>query len=466
MKMNKYDIAIIGSGPGGYVAAIRATQLGKKVVVIEKGELGGVCLNRGCIPTKALLKSAEVYDTIKHADSFGIEVENIKPDFRKIIERSRNVAAMMSKGVQFLFKKNKIDVVQGAGKIVSKGKVEVKDEDGNISNVEADNIIVATGAKSRNLASIPQNGKNIIGYWEAMTLEKLPKSMVIVGSGAIGCEFANFYNALGTEVTIVEYMPQILPLEDEEVSKQLARNFKKKKVKILTAAKVESVTVAGNSCLIDIETKKGREQLQSEVVLSAVGVETQVNNIGLEQLGVKVEKGKIEVDKYYKTNVDGIYAIGDVVHGPALAHVASAEALVCVEALAGLEPKPVDYDVIPSCVYTFPSEVASVGLSERCAVEKGYEVKVGKFPFTASGKAVAVGKNEGFVKAVFNAEDDTLLGASIVGYNATEMLQETVLALAKKNTAHDLITIIHAHPTMSEAIMEAAADALGEAIHK
>ncbi|MFV0506869.1 MAG: dihydrolipoyl dehydrogenase [Bacteroidales bacterium] len=464
--MNRYDIAIIGSGPGGYVAAIRAAQLNKKVVVIEKGELGGVCLNRGCIPTKALLKSAEIYDSVKHAEAYGVEVDGAKANFSKIIERSRNVASMMSKGVHFLFKKNKIDVVQGLGKIIAKGQVEVLSESGDTSLVEADNIIIATGAKSKNITSIPQDGKNIISYWEAMTLKKLPKSMVIVGSGAIGCEFACFYSALGTEVTIVEYMPQILPLEDEEASKQIARNFKKKKVKILTSTKVERVTVLENMCHLDIETKKGTEQLQSEIVLSAVGIESQVTNIGLENIGVKVENGKIVADNYYRTNIDGIYAIGDVVHGPALAHVASAEALVCIEAIAGMSPKPVNYSIIPSCVYTFPSELASVGLSEQAAIKEGYEVKIGKFPFTANGKAVAVGKNDGFVKAIFNAKDNALLGTSIVGYNATEMLHETVLALAKKHTAHDLTNIIHAHPTMSEAIMEAATDALGEAIHK
>ncbi len=415
----KYDIAILGSGPGGYVAAIRASQLGKKVVVVEKSEIGGVCLNWGCIPTKALLKSAQVFNYSKHAAEYGVNIDgDVTPDLTAMVKRSRGVAEGMSKGVQYLFKKNKIDLVQGFGKIVPGKKIEVTENDGQKTMVEADHVIIATGAKARQLPSMPIDGKKIIGYRHAMTLEKLPESMVVVGSGAIGSEFAYFYNTLGVKVTLVEYFPNIIPLEDEEASKQLARSFKKAKMKIMTDSTVESVDTSGDKCKVNIKTKKGNVEVEADIVLSAVGIETNLEGIGLKEVGIATEKGKVVVDDFYRTNVEGYYAIGDIVKGPALAHTASHEGITCVEKIAGLDVEPVDYGNIPACTYTSP-EVASVGMTEKQAVEAGYEVKVGKFPFTASGKASAAGKRDGFVKIVFDAKYGELLGCTMVGENVT-----------------------------------------------
>jgi dihydrolipoamide dehydrogenase len=461
----KYDIAILGSGPGGYVAAIRASQLGKKVVVVEKSEIGGVCLNWGCIPTKALLKNAQVFNYSKHAAEYGVNIDgDVTPDLTAMVKRSRGVAEGMSKGVQYLFKKNKIDLVQGFGKIVPGKKIEVTENDGQKTMVEADHVIIATGAKARQLPSMPIDGKKIIGYRHAMTLEKLPESMVVVGSGAIGSEFAYFYNTLGVKVTLVEYFPNIIPLEDEEASKQLARSFKKAKMKIMTDSTVESVDTSGDKCKVNIKTKKGNVEVEADIVLSAVGIETNLEGIGLEEVGIATEKGKVVVDDFYSTNVEGYYAIGDIVKGPALAHTASHEGITCVEKIAGLDVEPVDYGNIPACTYTSP-EVASVGMTEKQAVEAGYEVKVGKFPFTASGKASAAGKRDGFVKIVFDAKYGELLGCTMVGENVTEMISEVVVARKLETTGEEIIKSVHPHPTMSEAIMEAAADAYGECIH-
>lgn len=460
----KYDLIVIGSGPGGYVAAIRAAQLKMKVAVVERESLGGICLNWGCIPTKSLLKSAQVYDYFKHAEDYGIKIEGeAKPDFEKVIQRSRGVADGMSKGIQFLFKKNKIDVIEGSGKLKAVGKVEVE-KDGKTSVVEAEHIILATGARSKELPHIRQDGKKIIGYRQAMTLPKLPKSMLVMGSGAIGSEFAAFYNSMGTEVTLVEFLPNIVPLEDEEVSKQLERNFKKDKIKVMTGSSVESVEVKGDLCKVKIKTPKGVEEAEVEIVLSAVGVTPNIENIGLEELKVELENGKVKVDEFYNTNVKGIYAIGDIVGGPALAHAASAEGITCVEKIAGLNPEPVDYKNIPGCTYTNP-EVASVGLTEKAAKEAGYEIKVGKFPYSASGKASAAGQKDGFVKLIFDAKYGELLGAHMIGANVTEMIAEMVVSRKLETTGHELIKSIHPHPTMSEAIMEAAAAAYGEVIH-
>ncbi|MCF8378074.1 MAG: dihydrolipoyl dehydrogenase [Bacteroidales bacterium] len=460
----KYDLVVIGSGPGGYVAAIRAAQLKMNVAVIERENLGGICLNWGCIPTKSLLKSAQVYDYFNHAEEYGIILEGgAKPDFEKIIQRSRGVADGMSKGIQFLFKKNKIDVIEGFGKLLAPGKIEVE-KDGKKSTVEADHIILATGARSKELPHIKQDGKKIIGYRQAMTLPKQPKSLLVMGSGAIGSEFAAFYNSIGTEVTLVEFLPNIVPVEDEEVSKQLERNFKKSKIKVLTDSSVESVDTSGNLCKVKIKTPKGEVEVEAEIVLSAVGVTPNIENIGLEQLKIELDKGKIKVDEFYKTNVKGVYAIGDIVGGPALAHVASAEGITCVEKIAGLNPQAVDYKNIPGCTYTNP-EVASVGMTEKAAVEAGYEIKVGKFPFSASGKASASGQKDGFVKLIFDAKYGELLGAHMIGANVTEMIAEMVVARKLETTGHELIKSIHPHPTMSEAIMEAAAAAYGEVIH-
>jgi len=460
-----FDIIIIGSGPGGYVAAIRASQLGLKVGVVEKAEPGGICLNWGCIPTKSLLKSAQVYNNMVHSIEYGISVEGaIRPDFQKIIERSRNVAANMSKGIQYLFKKNKIEIIQGRGKLVDSGTVEVAATDGSVINISAPHIILATGARSKELPGLKQDGKKVIGYREALTLPEQPKSMIVVGSGAIGSELAFFYQTIGTKVTLVEYMPNIVPLEDEEVSKQLARSFKKAGMTVLTEATVESVELAGELCKAKIKTKKGEEYLEADVVFSAVGVSTNIEGVGLEEVGVQTEKGKILVDSVYKTNIQGIYAIGDIVHGPALAHVASAEGIVCVEAIAGKNPKPLNYSNIPSCIYTNP-EVSSVGMTEKQTREAGFELKIGKFPFTASGKASAAGEKDGFVKLIFDAKTNELLGAHLIGYNVTEMIAELVLARETKINGHELIKIIHPHPTISEAIMESAAAAYGEVIH-
>ncbi|HXK82049.1 MAG TPA: dihydrolipoyl dehydrogenase [Bacteroidales bacterium] len=461
----KYDLLVIGSGPGGYVAAIRASQLGMKTAVVERAELGGICLNWGCIPTKALLKSAQVFNYLKHAGDYGIEIEGAaNPNFEKIVERSRNVANGMSKGIQFLFGKNKIDVINGHGKLLAQGKVQVTNQDGKSSTVEAKNIILATGARSKELPGLKQDGEKIIGYREAMTLKKQPQSLIVVGSGAIGAEFAYFYNSIGTQVTIVEYLPNLVPLEDEDVSKQLERSFKKSKIKVLTNTAVKGAKVIGDKVEVLLEGKKGEETIEADVVLSAVGVDTNIANIGLEELGVKTYRDKIVVDDYYKTNIDGIYAIGDIVHGPALAHVASAEGICCVEKIAGLDVEPIDYNNIPSAVYSVP-EIASVGITEKQAIEAGYEIKVGKFPFTASGKAAAAGSKEGFIKLIFDAKLGELLGAHFIGDNVTEMISEMVVAKKLEATAHEIIKSIHPHPSMSEAIMEAAAAAYDEVIH-
>ena len=459
-----YDVIVLGSGPGGYVTAIRASQLGLKTAVIEKESLGGVCLNWGCIPTKALLKSANVYDYINHAEDYGIQVSNFKADFTSVVKRSRGVAEKMSGGVQFLMKKNKIDVIMGTGKVIPGKQIEVTDEKGETTNYSAKNIIIATGAKSRQLPNLPQDGKNIIGYRDAMVLPKLPKKMVVVGSGAIGVEFAYFYNAMGVEVTVVEFLPNIVPVEDEEVSKQLERTFKKNGIKIMTNSSVESVETEGKGCKVTVKTKKGEEKIDCDVVLSAVGIESNISNIGLEETGIATDNGKIIVNEYYETNITGYYAIGDVVPGPALAHVASAEGITCVEKIAGLNPEPIDYGNIPGCTYCSP-EVASVGMTEKAAKEAGHDIKVGKFPFSASGKASASGHNDGFVKLIFDSKYGELLGGHMIGANVTEMIAEIVALKKLETTGHELIKTIHPHPTMSEAVMEAAAAAYDEVIH-
>ena len=460
-----YDLLIIGSGPGGYVAAIRAAQLKMKVAVVEKAELGGICLNWGCIPTKSLLKSAQVFEYLKHASDYGISTSGeIKPDFPAIIARSRSVAEGMSKGVQFLFKKNNIDHIKGFGLLSDGTSVEVEDQEGNRKTFTAKNIIIATGARSKELPGMKQDGKRIIGYREAMTLQKQPGTMIVVGSGAIGSEFANFYQSIGTEVTLVEFLPRIVPNEDAEVSKQLERSFKKMKMKIMTDSTVQSVDTSGEKCKVTINTPKGSEVQETDIVLSAVGVSTNIENIGLEKAGIKTDKGKVVVDDFYRTNVPGIFAIGDIVHGPALAHVASAEGIICVEKISGIDVKPLNYGNIPSCTYTTP-EIASCGLTEQAAKEAGYDIKVGKFPFTASGKASAAGAKEGFVKLIFDSSYGELLGAHMIGANVTEMIAEIVVARNLETTGHEIIKSIHPHPTMSEAIMEAAAAAYGEVIH-
>jgi len=459
----KYDILIIGSGPGGYVAAIRASQLGKNVAIVEKAELGGICLNWGCIPTKALLKSAQVFEYTQHAKDYGITIGEPKADFSAMVDRSRGVAGGMSKGVEFLMKKNKITVIKGHAKILAKGKVEV-DNDGKKETVEADNIILATGARSRELPGIKLDGKKIIGYREAMVLDKQPKSMVIIGSGAIGIEFAYFYAAIGTEVTVIEFMPRILPVEDIDVSKELTKIYKKKGIKIMTDSSVESVDTSGKGCVAHVKTAKGVEKIECDIVLSAAGVQTNLENLGLEALGIKTEKGKVMVDEFYQTNVAGIFAIGDITPGPALAHVASAEGIICVEKIAGEHTEPLDYNNIPGCTYCSP-EIASVGLTEEQAKEKGYELKVGKFPFSASGKAAASGAKEGFVKVIFDAKYGEWLGAHFIGAGVTDMIAEAVVARKLETTGHEILKAVHPHPTMSEAIMEAVAQAYGECIH-
>ena len=460
-----YDIIVVGSGPGGYVAAIRASQLGLKVAVVEKAELGGICLNWGCIPTKALLKSANVFEYIKHAEDYGISVKDSKADFGAIVKRSRGVAEKMSGGVQFLMKKNKIDVLNGFGKIKKGKKVDVTDDKGKSTEYSASKgIILATGARSRVLPSLPQDGKKIIGYREAMVLPKLPKSMVIVGSGAIGVEFAYFYQTMGVDVTVVEYMPTIVPVEDEDVSKQLERSFKKMKMKIMTNSSVESVDTSGKGCKVKVKTKKGEEVLECDIVLSAVGIETNIEGIGLEEVGIVTDKGKVIVNDFYQTNIPGYYAIGDITPGPALAHVASAEGIICVEKISGMDVDSLDYGNIPGCTYCSP-EIASVGMTEAAAKEAGYELKVGKFPFSASGKASAAGANEGFVKLIFDAKYGELLGAHMIGMNVTELIAEIVAIRKLETTGHELIKTVHPHPTLSEAIMEAAATAYGEVIH-
>jgi dihydrolipoamide dehydrogenase len=460
-----HDVIIIGSGPGGYEAAIRASQLGMKVGVVEKSELGGICLNWGCIPTKSLLKSAQVYDYLKHAGEYGITVEGkYTPDLKAMIRRSREVAGAMSKGVQFLFKKNKIEHIAGFGKVLDGKTVEVTGDDGKKTKLNANHIILATGARSKELPSMKQDGKKIIGYREALLLEKLPKSMIVVGSGAIGSEFAHFYNTLGTKVTLVEFLPNIVPLEDEEVSKQLERSFRKSGMTVMTNSAVESANTGGKKCRVKVKTKNGEETLEADIVLSAVGITPNIEGIGLQETGIEMENGRIKVDDFYRTNVKGVYAIGDIVHGPALAHVASAEGIVCVENIAAKNPLPVQYKNVPACTYTTP-EIASVGYTEKQAKEAGYEIRTGKFPFTASGKASAAGHKEGFVKLVFDAGYGELLGAHMIGDNVTEMISEIVVARNLETTEHEIVKSIHPHPTMSEAVMEAAAAALGEVIH-
>ena len=460
----KYDLIVIGSGPGGYVAAIRASQLGLKVGVVEKENLGGICLNWGCIPTKALLKSAQVFDYLQHAKDYGININNPEVNFGGMVQRSRDVADGMSKGVQFLFKKNKIDQIKGTGKVAGNKKVEVKDESGKMNTYEASHIIIATGARSRELPSLKQDGKKIIGYREALALEKQPKSMIVVGSGAIGTEFAYFYHTIGTKVTLIEYLPNIVPLEDEEVSKQLLRTFKKSGMEVITEASVEAVEIKNNECVAKVKTKNGEETLKADIVLSAVGISANLENIGLEETGIITDKGKIIVDDFYRTNIPGIYAIGDVIPGPALAHVASAEGIICVEKIAGKDVESLNYNNLPGCTYCQP-EIASVGYTEIAAKDAGYEVKVGKFPFSASGKANAAGAKDGFVKVIFDAKYGEWLGAHMIGYNVTEMIAEVVVARNLETTGHEIIKSVHPHPTMSEAIMEAVAAAYGEVIH-
>lgn len=459
-----FDLIVLGSGPGGYVAAIRASQLGQKVAVVERESLGGICLNWGCIPTKALLKSANVFEYINHAADYGLTVEKADKDFGAVVKRSRGVADGMSNGVKFLMKKNKIETLMGEGQLLPGKKIEVKDSEGKSKVYSAKNIIIATGARSRELPSLPQDGKKIIGYRKAMTLEKQPKKLVVVGSGAIGVEFSYFYAAMGTEVTIVEYMPNIVPVEDEEISKQLERSFKKMGVKIMTSAEVTAVDTSGEGCVVSVKTKKGEEKIEADVVLSAAGIQANIENIGLEAVGIKTEKGKILVNDFYATNVEGYYAIGDCTPGQALAHVASAEGIICVEKIAGHHPEPLNYNNIPGCTYCSP-EIASVGYTEKAAKEAGYEIKVGKFPFSASGKASAAGHKDGFVKVIFDAKYGEFLGCHMIGANVTEMIAEAVVARKLETTGMEIIKSVHPHPTMSEAVMEAAAAAYDEVIH-
>ena len=460
----KYDIIIVGSGPGGYVTAIRASQLGFKTAVVEKESLGGVCLNWGCIPTKALLKSAQVYNYLKHLDQYGLKAESIDKDFNAVVSRSRNIANGMSKGVQFLMKKNKIDIIDGFGKVKTGKKVAVTGEDGKVKEYSADHIIIATGARSRELPNLPQDGEKVIGYRKAMTLASQPSSMIVVGSGAIGVEFAHFYNAMGTKVTIVEYLPNLVPLEDKDVSKQFERSFKKAGIKVMTNASVESVDTSGKGIKATVKTKKGEEILEADIVLSAVGIKTNIENIGLEDVGIITDRDKILVNDWYQTNIPGYYAIGDVVPGPALAHVASAEGITCVEKIAGLHSEKIDYGNIPGCTYASP-EIASVGLTEDQAKDQGYEIKVGKFPFSASGKATAAGTPDGFVKVIFDAKYGEWLGCHMIGAGVTDMIAEAVLGRKLETTGHEVLKTIHPHPTMSEAVMEAVADAYDEVIH-
>jgi len=463
-----YDLIVIGSGPGGYVAAIRASQLGMKVAVVERESLGGICLNWGCIPTKALIKSAQVFEYINHAEDYGIKVGSAKVDFDAMIKRSREVANGMSKGINFLFRKNKIEQLTGTGRLVRGKKVEVTDADGNKKEYSAENIIIATGGRAKELPNLPIDGKKVVEYRKAMTMEKQPKKMVVVGAGAIGVEFAYIYDSIGTEVTIVEFLEQgMLPREDADVSKEMGKIYKKKGINVLANTSVESVDTKGRGCTVSIKNRKtGKtEEIKCDVVLSAAGVTPNTEDIGLETLGVKKnDRGLIEVDEFYRTNVPGIYAIGDVTPGAALAHTASAEGILCVEKMSGMDVKALDYGNIPSCTYSVP-EVASVGYTEQAAKDAGYELKVGKFPFSASGKASAAGAKNGFVKVIFDAKYGEFLGAHMVGYNVTEMIAEVVAARNLETTGHEIIKSVHPHPTMSEAVMEAAAAAYGEVIH-
>lgn len=463
--MTNFDIVILGSGPGGYVTAIRASQLGFKVAVVEKENLGGICLNWGCIPTKALLKSAQVFNYLKHASDYGLTINGeVDKDFDAVIKRSRGVAEGMSKGVQFLMKKNKIEVIDGIGKVVPGKKVQVTKADGSKTELSAKHIIIATGARSRELPNLLQDGKKVIGYRQAMTLPKQPKKMIVVGSGAIGVEFAYFYNSMGTEVTIVEYMPNIVPVEDEEISKQFERSLKKEGIKIMTSSSVEKVDTSGEGVKATVKTAKGEEILEADIVLSAVGIKSNIENIGLEEVGIKIEKDKIIVDEYYQTGVEGYYAIGDVVPGQALAHVASAEGILCVEKIAGLDVEPIDYNNIPGCTYATP-EIASVGYTEKKAIEAGYDIRVGKFPFSASGKAKAAGTPDGFVKVIFDKKYGEWLGCHMIGAGVTDMIAEAVVARKLETTGHEILKAVHPHPTMSEAVMEAVAAAYDEVIH-
>ena len=463
--MEKFDLIIVGSGPGGYVTAIRASQLGLKTAIVEKESLGGICLNWGCIPTKALLKSAQVFEYLKNAKDYGINVDSVNKDFNLVISRSRKVADTMSKGVKFLMKKNKITVFKGFGKLFEKNTVKVVDENKKETVLHSKNIIIATGARSRELPNIQQDGDFIIGYREAMTLEKQPKKITIIGSGAIGIEFAFFYNSMGTEVTVIEYLDRIIPNEDKEISKELRKILTKKGVNFLTSTKVSNTKIENGTVKLEIESNDGsKELLDSEIVLSAIGVKSNIENIGLEELGIKIEKENIVVDEFYKTNLDGYYAIGDVVSGQSLAHVASAEGIICVEKIAGLNVTPLDYDNVPSCTYCSP-EIASVGYSEEVAIAKGYDIKVGKFPFTASGKAQAAGKSDGFVKVIFDSKYGEWLGCHMIGEGVTDMISEAVLGRKLETTGHEVLKAVHPHPTMSEAVMEAVADAYDEVIH-
>ena len=462
--MSKYDIIVLGSGPGGYVTAIRASQLGLKTAIVEKESLGGVCLNWGCIPTKALIKSAQVFEYLKHAEDYGLKVKEYDKDFDAVVNRSRAVADTMSKGVQFLLKKNKIDVIMGYGSLLPGKKIQVKAEDGSEQELSAQNIIIATGARSRELPSLPQDGKKVIGYRKAMTLEKQPKKLIVVGSGAIGVEFAYFYNAMGTEVTLIEYLPRIVPVEDEEISKQMERSFKKSGIKVMTSAEVTSVDTSGKGVKATVKTKKGEEVVEADVVLSAVGIKTNIENIGLETVGIATDRDKILVNDFYQTNIPGYFAIGDITAGQALAHVASAEGILCVEKIAGQHVEPLDYGNIPGCTYSSP-EIASVGLTEAQAKEQGLDIKVGKFPFSASGKAQASGTAEGFIKVIFDAKYGEWLGCHMIGAGVTDMIAEAVLGRKLETTGHEVLKTVHPHPTMSEAMMEAVADAYDEVIH-
>ena len=460
---NSYDIIVIGSGPGGYVTAIRASQLGMKTAIVEKESLGGVCLNWGCIPTKALLKSAQVFEYLKHANDYGLKIKEYDKDFNAVVNRSRNVAEGMSKGVKFLMKKNKIDVIEGFAKI-SKGKRVTVNKNGENTIYNSKHVIIATGSRSRELPSIPQDGKKIIGYREAMTLKKQPKKLTIVGSGAIGIEFAYFFNSMGTEVTIIEYQDNIVPVEDEDVSKELEKNFKRNGVKILTSSEVISIDTSGKNIIANLKTKKGNEKVESDILLSAVGIKTNIEDLGLKDVGIVTDNDKILVDDYYRTNLPGYYAIGDVTNGQSLAHVASAEGIICVEKIAGHSVEPLDYNNIPGCTYCNP-EIASVGFTEKQAIEKGYKIKIGRFPFSASGKAQAAGKSDGFIKVIFDEKYGEWLGCHMIGSGVTDMIAEAVLGRKLETTAQEVLKAVHPHPTMSEALMEAVADAYDEVIH-